>query len=244
MKKRIAGFTLLELLVVIAIIAILAAIALPSMRSVQGTSRTAKCASNLRQIGAAMILFANDHDNRMPESGGPIAWSQNDATTGQHSWMQQLSVYLGNAPDPASTTADSVFTCPASSTIYAADKYYSYFNGAHAAIAVSGTYAAVNRVSIAHPSEQILSGDITDWPGSATDADKNDATSCPIDKKSVYSNGSFHNGAINLLFADGHVDTVQWNAALSIPGYFNPSRMCTIYSGTGQKTYEGNAAGQ
>jgi prepilin-type N-terminal cleavage/methylation domain-containing protein/prepilin-type processing-associated H-X9-DG protein len=239
------GFTLIELLVVIAVIAILVAITLPSLRSVQNTSRTLKCASNLKQIGAVMVLFATDHVNRFPESGGAVAWNSTDASTGQASWMQQLSPYAGlgaasTAADPRTTPGGSIFTCPASSTVYAADKYYSYFNGSHAAYAVKQSYSAVNRTLINHPAEQILSGDITDWGATAVnDADKNDNSVCPIDLQST-----FHGGAINLLFADGHVQQVQWNSGLKTPGYFDPSRMCTIYSGTGQATYEGDAPGQ
>ena len=250
--KRNRAFTLIELLVVIAIIAILVSIAMPAFRTVQETGRSAKCAGNLRQIGAAMVLFASDHRNLFPESGNAIPWGSTDTSgtsgSGQQSWMQQLGPYVSGTSDPRSSPGGSIFTCPSSSLSNGASgsstngstKYYSYFNGAYAAKVFTGGFAAVNRTLILHPAEQILSGDITDWPYSngQTDADKDDYTQCPIDVLSTY-----HNASINLLFYDGHVESEKWNSSLSTPGYFNPSRMCTIYQGTGQLTYTGTAPG-
>jgi prepilin-type N-terminal cleavage/methylation domain-containing protein/prepilin-type processing-associated H-X9-DG protein len=231
------AFTLIELLVVIAIIAILAALAMPSFRSVQENGRTVKCANNLRQIYTGMSLFADDHSNDYPEAGAVIPWNATDGNTGQQSWMQQLTPYLGNISDPAKTASSggSIFTCPSSSQVQQSTKYYSYFNGVHAALAYlnlgggQGNFAAVKRTLIAHPAEQILSGDITDWSSSGlNDADKDDYTQCPIDVQS-----NFHNHGINLLFADGHVEYEKWNSNLSPAGYFDHTRMTTHYDGTG-----------
>lgn len=60
------GFTLVELLVVIAIIAILATIATPVIQSAVERGRSAKCMSNLRSIGNAMLQYVADHDYRFP----------------------------------------------------------------------------------------------------------------------------------------------------------------------------------
>jgi prepilin-type N-terminal cleavage/methylation domain-containing protein/prepilin-type processing-associated H-X9-DG protein len=227
------AFTLIELLVVVAIIAILAAIALPSFRAVEENSRTAKCANNLRQIGAGMFLYAQDHSNAFPESNqGSTQWVTTADTTGVPlSWMQQLGPYLGNPTDPKLNPTTSVFTCPSSSQVKQADKYYSYFNGCHAAYANEKGPAAVRTMLIVNPAQQILSGDVTTWDDGSglTDADKNDYTQDPIQKQSTYTSGSFHSGGINLLFADGHVENEKWNPKLVPAGYFDNTRMATHY---------------
>ena len=58
---RNSRFTLIELLVVIAIIAILAAMLLPALSSARTTARTANCRSNIRQLGIALRLYADDN---------------------------------------------------------------------------------------------------------------------------------------------------------------------------------------
>src|SRR5438132_9581290 len=63
-KRRSSAFTLIELLVVIAIIAILAAIIFPVFARAREMGRKASCASNLRQLGLATQMYAQDNDER------------------------------------------------------------------------------------------------------------------------------------------------------------------------------------
>jgi prepilin-type N-terminal cleavage/methylation domain-containing protein/prepilin-type processing-associated H-X9-DG protein len=110
MRQR-RGFTLIELLVVIAIIAILAAILFPVFAQAREKARTAVCASNLKQIGLAIVMYAQDYDETFPPANyGPTA------AAGDW-WLTLVDPYIkGGTPTRAAANATqqrkSIWVCP------------------------------------------------------------------------------------------------------------------------------------
>lgn len=113
MKK---AFTLIELLVVIAIIAILAAILFPVFTQAKTQAKKATSISNLKQVGLAFQMYANDSDDMLPRQDDCVGKSSlnpahnnlplNDAAcfgggpyyfrTNHYSWQKWVMPYVKN----------------------------------------------------------------------------------------------------------------------------------------------------
>ena len=85
-QKGKSAFTLIELLVVIAIIALLLSIILPALKNAKMIAKRLISSSNMRQIGIAISLYANDNKGYFPETTHTV--------TSDKSWIYTLSPYL------------------------------------------------------------------------------------------------------------------------------------------------------
>jgi prepilin-type N-terminal cleavage/methylation domain-containing protein len=72
---RSRRFTLIELLVVVSIIAVLAAMLLSAMRKGKARGDNAKCVNNLRQLGTAMISYADENDEHLIPAVNSWNWA-------------------------------------------------------------------------------------------------------------------------------------------------------------------------
>jgi prepilin-type N-terminal cleavage/methylation domain-containing protein/prepilin-type processing-associated H-X9-DG protein len=208
------AFTLIELLVVIAIIAVLAAILVPTLAAVQAGGLQSKCTSNLRQIGAAIILYTGDNNGALPST------THGDAAQYERSWIFTLRRYLADC--------DKVRISPADprGEERLREKTSSYILNSWVFVPTYGPFGdieeAYNNIrqlplptntifafNISNQAEPSISNDHThcqNWSG-------NWARVCAEIQPDIHGSGkkrSDHTkGSSNFLFADGHVESVE-----------------------------------
>jgi prepilin-type N-terminal cleavage/methylation domain-containing protein/prepilin-type processing-associated H-X9-DG protein len=199
------AFTLIELLVVIAIIAILAAILFPVFAQAREKARQATCQSNLKQIGAAIQMYAQDYDETLPNSGK--AGSKGDVTVALLPYTKQsFGQGIWKCPSHSAFTASTGWT-----TSYGYNWQYllsagpdyphSEYNGfGNSGVALS---------FLAHPADtlcfmdQTVSGSNPDlWSYLIRPGD-------PVNTDGFGRPDFRHSGQANVLFCDTHVKTVR-----------------------------------
>lgn len=123
MGKR--GFTLIELLAVVAVIALIAALLLGGIPQILESSKKAQCASNLRQLGAAVHLYAADNDGSIyvpPEISTVQFVGKKGQAADINAPIRFLNPYIGG-PFPANAEVP-VAKCPADKGMAGIPKQY------------------------------------------------------------------------------------------------------------------------
>ncbi|MFM8494299.1 MAG: type II secretion system protein [Planctomycetia bacterium] len=93
------GFTLVELLVVIAIIGVLVGLLLPAVQAARASARRSQCSSNMRQVGLAIIGFADAHRGAMPMSTHDLGVGEE-----QKAWIYTIAPFM--------ESVDQIRICP------------------------------------------------------------------------------------------------------------------------------------
>lgn len=104
-----SAFTLIELLVTISILALLVALLVPALNAARETARGAQCASNMRQLGVAVTLYAAEHEGLFPRS-------QHSAfANGEYTWPRTFAPLLGETELRWTNLFRTVYHCPSDS---------------------------------------------------------------------------------------------------------------------------------
>lgn len=196
------AFTLVELLVILGIIAILLAILLPSLSKARKQAQTAACLSNQRQLVAACVMYANEHNGLLPFTGfydGPYpTWLYGNIQTmlGKQDEVQkgQLWPYL---------KVTGVYHCPADTGPWpngSVNNLSTYsMNGA--ASAFQGNNNVGLRYMLFHPDDVLF------WEFTGTNTDKtngdNDSTNYPQEGVTIR-----HSHGTTVGHMDGHADVL------------------------------------
>ena len=114
-KKKRSGFTLVELLVVIGIIALLISILLPALNKAQAAAKTIACASNMRQLGQYISMYANDYKGCVPPIQVGFEDNGSGAPNGNFPWTADAP---GVSPPPGVDNAGTMEVWALLETLY------------------------------------------------------------------------------------------------------------------------------
>jgi len=144
------AFTIVDVMVSVLVIAVLVAVMLPSLSAVRTTTRKVLCASNTRQVGLGLHMYADDSRGAVPRAHGvgtpdPETFSFGELGSGHDA----LTLRLPHAGDPRSAgawdglgllysgdylPAGPVFYCPSHPDEHTFDRYADLFAPGHARV--------------------------------------------------------------------------------------------------------------
>ena len=227
-KRLAAGFTLIELLVVIAIIAILAAILFPVFAQARESARVASCISNMKQLGSAWTMYAQDYDETYPLSrrndriggtdtypgpGGDCAHSYSDpAALAKRGWRALTQPYIKNY---------GVFSCPSNrfnkNVTEEGDRNFTISYGSNGV--VQWGWQPLRLAQLNRPADTVMllesnwsCNDLGDWV-----ARKDNPPACQWGQGFNSHRGNT-GGLMNWAFYDGHVKTSKIVAVFARQG--------------------------
>jgi len=185
-KQPALAFTLIELLVTVALVSVLAGLAYAGAGSIIDRGNALKCLSNMRQIGAAVHMFAGDNGGRLPGTSHGV------------SWTNSLSLYLGS---------NFIGRCPATPR-HRARVTYGWNDSLADAQGIGlrllscrtpGATMAVAELATNQTSEHFHFAGVRGGASRIT----------PNQFKAAV-NVELHNGSADYLFVDGHVENLPW----------------------------------
>jgi prepilin-type N-terminal cleavage/methylation domain-containing protein/prepilin-type processing-associated H-X9-DG protein len=185
MKNTAPAFTLIELLVVIAMIAVLASLAYAGAGAMIGKGHATKCLANMRQIGAAMQMFAADHDGHLPGTSHGV------------SWTNSLGAYLGT---------NFIGKCPAVPEHRARVSY-----GWNDSLAPDGE--GIRLVASRTPNATMAAAELATNQSSEHfhfAGGRGGAARVTPNQFKAAVNVEVHHGGANYLFVDGHAENLAW----------------------------------
>lgn len=110
-REQHDGFTLIELLVVIAVIAVLMGILMPALGKARKQAQGTVCQNHLKQIGVAANLFAEDHQNKIPQADDvKLLNGQGHKETTR--WFKCFTNYMEKRPEDGDYRKIKMYRCP------------------------------------------------------------------------------------------------------------------------------------
>ncbi|MGA2662529.1 MAG: prepilin-type N-terminal cleavage/methylation domain-containing protein [Verrucomicrobiota bacterium] len=220
LRTRTGGFTLIELLVVVAILGILAALLLPVLGRSQGKAKAAACASNLKQLYIAWALYAEDNSDLLVNNHGVAetlarrqTWA-NNVEDWQSSDDNTNLVYLTDSKlGPFASRSARIYKCPADRVPAPnGDRVRSMSMNAQ----VGNPGELTNRFNPLYV-QFFKSADIRNPSGIFVFLEEhadtlNDGFFVNVLQDNQWGNlpASYHDGAANFVFADGHLEFRRW----------------------------------